>query len=421
MAEPALTPPPRLRPRRARVRALLALAAGVALAHAWLVDELGERMAQASRSAPPARLEAVYARQIVPQAPVVTPAAAPPAPAPAARRPRAVTPVAPVAPAASRPQPEPDPGPIPEPTPEPAPEPLPQPLPQPSPEPAFPLAAASAPEPEAGVSGAQADAITQAAGASGPPAFVWPPSTRMRYVLTGNYRGEVHGSAQVEWIKAGDRYQVHLDVVIGPSFAPLLTRRMSSDGLITPDGLVPQRYDEITRTGLRTRQATVRLTPQGVTLANGTEVPAQAGVQDTASQFVQLTQRFMREPGLLQPGQSLSFPLALPRHMNPWVYEVQAAERLATPFGEVEVFPLKPRRPDKPTRDLRVEIWYAPALQYLPARILIRQDDATFVDLMIEKLPEQAQAEGQATRGEAGASRSGAGQEPVSKGPGSGP
>jgi hypothetical protein len=35
-------------------------------------------------------------------------------------------------------------------------------------------------------------------------------------------------------------------------------------------------------------------------------------------------------------------------------------------------------------------MWVAPTLQYLPVRILIRQSAETFVDLNIEKLPEQA-------------------------------
>ncbi len=33
--------------------------------------------------------------------------------------------------------------------------------------------------------------------------FAWPASTRVTYVLTGNYRGEVSGQAQVEWIRVG--------------------------------------------------------------------------------------------------------------------------------------------------------------------------------------------------------------------------
>ena len=67
----------------------------------------------------------------------------------------------------------------------------------------------------------------------------WPPSTRLSYELTGNYRGPVNGNAQVEWIRQASRYQVHLDVSVGPSFAPLITRHMSSDGELTAAGIVP--------------------------------------------------------------------------------------------------------------------------------------------------------------------------------------
>jgi hypothetical protein len=35
-------------------------------------------------------------------------------------------------------------------------------------------------------------------------------------------------------------------------------------------------------------------------------------------------------------------------------------------------------------------MWFAPSLQYLPVRILIRQDAQTYVDLLIDRLPEQA-------------------------------
>jgi hypothetical protein len=38
-------------------------------------------------------------------------------------------------------------------------------------------------------------------------------------------------------------------------------------------------------------------------------------------------------------------------------------------------------------------MWVAPSLQYLPVRIVIRQDAETFVDLLLERLPQQA-AEG---------------------------
>ena len=35
------------------------------------------------------------------------------------------------------------------------------------------------------------------------------------------------------------------------------------------------------------------------------------------------------------------------------------------------------------------DVWFAPTLQYLPVRLLIRQDEDTYVDLMIDRLPQQ--------------------------------
>ncbi|MCW7541778.1 DUF3108 domain-containing protein, partial [Aquabacterium sp. A7-Y] len=258
-------------------------------------------------------------------------------------------------------------------------------------EPAEPASVAEAPEtPASAVAGAASEAATAAEGGASGPAFEWPPSTRMSYSLTGNYRGPVHGSAQVEWVRQDEHYQVHVEVKIGPSFAPLMSRRMSSDGLITPEGLAPMRYDEWTRFGLSRRQARVLFESDRVTLNSGRQVAALPGVQDSASQFVQLTQRFLRRPQLLQVGQAVEVPLALPRRQDRWYYDVIGEETLETPFGRIAAFHLKPRRELPGRGELSAEIWFAPSLMYLPVRIRIRQDAETFVDLMISKLPEQA-------------------------------
>ena len=63
---------------------------------------------------------------------------------------------------------------------------------------------------------------------------------------------------------------------------------------------------------------------------------------------------------------------------------------LDTPAGPVHTLHVKPRRESRPGGDLTAEMWVAPSLQYLPVRLLIRQDAETFVDLLIERLPEQA-------------------------------
>ncbi len=223
------------------------------------------------------------------------------------------------------------------------------------------------------------------------PAFEWPPSTRLSYVLTGYYRGAVHGFAQVEWLREGERYQVHLEVIVGLPVAPFMTRRMSSDGRLGPDGLVPWRYDEVTRIAWRPeRVATVTFDATGLRLADGRWHPRPAGVQDTASQFVQMAYLFNLEPDRLTPGRTLALPLALPRRVDTWVYDVLDEESIDTPFGPLAAIPLKPR-PLPDSRDtLSAEVWIAPSLRFLPVRLRIRQDAETFVDLVLSRAPEIA-------------------------------
>jgi hypothetical protein len=263
---------------------------------------------------------------------------------------------------------------------------------------ALPVPEAAAPLPELAALAASPSAVATeaaaAAAASAPASsanFEWPPSTRISYRLNGNYRGPVEGQAQVEWLRSGSRYQVRMDLSIGPSFAPLMSRRVSSDGEITDLGLRPRRYDEETKVVLRDpRRLTIHMDGERVQLPGGAERPRPAQLQDSASQFVQLTWLFTMQPELLQAGRSIEVPLALPRVVEVWTYDVVGSETLATLAGPVLAWHVKPRREPKPGSDLTAEIWVAPSLQYLPVRILIRQDADTWIDLSISKLPEQA-------------------------------
>ncbi len=246
------------------------------------------------------------------------------------------------------------------------------------------------PPAEASPSATLADAASGAQGSA--PPFEWPASTRVSYVLTGNYRGEVSGQAQVEWIRLDDRYQVNLDLLVGPEFAPLITRRMTSEGSFAASGLVPARYDEDTQVVFRERRrVSVGFEPDAVVLADGQRRERLEGVQDTASQFIQLTYLFSTRPELLRVGSTITFPLALPRTMDRWTYDVVEEQSLVTPFGPLQAFHLKPRpRGPRKANELSAEIWIAPDLRYLPVRIRIEQDAATFIDLMISTKPEMA-------------------------------
>ena len=360
---------------------LLAVLLGHALLVWWVqVNTLGWG---AGDAALPPRIDVSFVRELNQATP---PSVAPAPAAPPAGR-QALRKAKPPPLAASAPEPPLEP--------EPEPEPVAEAPPQPEPAASTVLIVAAATPVVDAASAPAGEASAAAASAPTPPAaspaFEWPPSTRLSYRLSGNYRGEVSGSARVQWVRQGLRYQVHLDLLIGPSFAPLISRRMTSDGELSAEGLAPRRYDEATRVMFQSpRIVTLLFEPERITLANGNTRATLPGVQDPASQFVQMTWLFTMQPQRLRVGSTVTMPLALPRRVDRWVYDVLGDEVLQTPFGALPTVHLKPRLGERRANELSAEIWFAPTLQYLPVRIRIAQDVDTFIDLLIDTPPLQA-------------------------------
>ena len=87
-------------------------------------------------------------------------------------------------------------------------------------------------------------------------------------------------------------------------------------------------------------------------------------MQDTASQFVQLTWLLHAcIPRCCAVGNTVEMPLALPASVDRWTYDVVGSETLHTPFGAVEAFHLKPRRDARAGGELTAEMWFAPSLR----------------------------------------------------------
>lgn len=210
----------------------------------------------------------------------------------------------------------------------------------------------------------------------------WPPSTRLSYQLTGYYRGELSGDAQVAWQRDGSRYQAQVTMTVG-----LLVRTtLTSQGDITSAGLVPRQYEEL----LGNRRRAVRLADDTITLANGTQLPRPEGVQDTASQFVALTQRFATGQAALVTGESVRYWMARPGGVDAWDYRVVGSEQLSLPqLGEVTAYHLKPQPLKTPRGSIVAEMWFAPSLQYLPVRIRIAFNEDSHVDLLVRTIEQR--------------------------------
>ncbi len=350
--------------------ALAGLTAAVIAAHAWLLNGARELHDQWLPETPePERIQAAFVRELAP-APPPPPATAPPKDGPEGAPPRHIE---------SMPALGAGPAPLP------------------------PEAAASEPPPELqALAMPTAPAVSDAVG-EWRPGIEWPLSTELDYRLTGDFRGAIYGDASVQWLRDGSHYQVHLEAWIGPKIAPLMSRRMSSDGEISPLGLVPRRFDEVTG-GLAggKRQSTLLFDTGGVRLANGRREPVPDGTQDAASQFVQFTWLFLTGRQTAQGELLIQQPLALPRNVHLWRYRVTGLEDVVTPLGTIAAWHVDSDMDD--TRgDMQAEFWLAPSLQYLPVRVRIWQnrpaDPRTHIDLVLKAPPRQALAPSPAASG----------------------
>jgi hypothetical protein len=211
----------------------------------------------------------------------------------------------------------------------------------------------------------------------------WPVDTRLNYRLGGQFRsGELHGAAWVQWLRQGDRYETRVDIDITLLASLVLT----SQGEVAPQGLIPRAYEELRRSGPRA----VRLADETITLGDGRRVPRPDGVQDTASQFVELSHRFATGQDRLEVGRSVSFWMARPGGVDLWTYDIVERETLQTgQLGAVEAFHLKPRTIVNPRGNITAELWFAPSLQYLPVRIRVSMGEGTYVDLMVDRIEQR--------------------------------
>nr|WP_236599996.1 DUF3108 domain-containing protein [Ramlibacter alkalitolerans] len=251
----------------------------------------------------------------------------------------------------------------------------------PEPPASAPEAAASAPQPAASATVAAASAPAGEAAALDQ----WPTDTRLTYDVTGEYRNPVSGTAHVQWQRDGSRYQVRLDVTI--RVVVPITQTLTSQGEVTPAGLIPRAYEEM-RTGGKRR--VTQLGDQVVVLGNGTTVPRPAGVQDTASQFVELAQRFATGRDVLAVGRTVKMWLARPGGVDEWTYDVTEREVLSLPLmGDVETFHLKPRALVNPRGNITAEMWFAPSLQYLPVKIKVIMGTEAWLDLVVDRIEQR--------------------------------
>lgn len=373
------------RMNRQRKLALWAVVAAVLLGHALLTRGVMRHMAEAQGDDAP-RIERMQA-ELVADMKLTAPPIVAPLPPPAEQPQTQSQAPEPPASAASKPTPpkrkKPKP---PEVTPS-------QPLPEP-------VLVASAPEaPTAASEPVQAAASAATTTAEAEPAkgpvFEWPKATRVTFRMEGYLRGPIHGSSLVEWVRQDNKYQVHVDAYAGPSFAPLASQRWTSEGVITPKGLLPSRFESVNKLLVKSSTPKVVLfEDKELVMPGGERLEKLTDVQDPASHYIQMAYELMQGKLTLEVGKTIEMPVADTRKQRMLVYDVDGTETLLTPLGMIETYKLRPRTTKTSKgEDVMAELWIAPALQYLPIRMLIRIGDQTYFDMQMDKAPQQSPAD----------------------------
>lgn len=180
------------------------------------------------------------------------------------------------------------------------------------------------------------------------------------------------GDARLHWTRDGPHYEAWL---IQRSPAGVRTQR--SAGAVTDQGLQPRRHSDQPAPG-GSEQAT-HFEPSAVSDAPGqirfsSNQPAQAlqaGAQDRLSVLLQLAAwaagRARTTPARWGPGAQFRVQVAGVRDAAVWTFRVEGVEPLLLPGGSMDTWRLT--RPPTGPYEPSLEVWLAPALDYLPVRL----------------------------------------------------
>ena len=178
-------------------------------------------------------------------------------------------------------------------------------------------------------------------------------------------------NAELLWRNSGESYNARLNF---SAFGQ--NRSQTSRGLISDVGLAPERFSD----KYRSEVAAHFNYPQGkVTFsANTPDAPLLTGAQDRLSVLIQLGALVASEPKRYGPGTTLTIQTVGPRDADLWLFTFETTEPLELPGGTLQGLKLV-RNPREPF-DQKVEVWLAPKLGYLPARIRITETNGDSID-----------------------------------------
>lgn len=212
---------------------------------------------------------------------------------------------------------------------------------------------------------------------SPPPAFTAMNSGAHLYKVIFTKSGNSNqGKALVKWQQDGEKYT--LAMTASMLFIDVFT--WGSTGLMSAMGLQPERFSD-----KRYRKSEVaahfdRAQGKIIFSANTPEAALLAGAQDRISVIWQIAGMLSADPKRYPPGNTFSLQTVSSTDAEPWLFTVNESETLNSEKGPQVAVRLtrNPRR----EFDQKIELWFVPALNYLPARFRFTETNGDYVDVV---------------------------------------
>jgi hypothetical protein len=222
---------------------------------------------------------------------------------------------------------------------------------------------------------AQAAAPAQASAAAAGARFSVPPSGDLHYNTF--YNGVENAPGTIHWASNGDGYEMVVSIPL-----PFVgTFSYESHGRLDAFGLAPERYSE--KRGHRPEEVTTfdRSAKRIGFTRTSARLALPDGAQDRFSMVMQLASLVRGDPDAYQRGVTRSFYVVDDDSGELWPIETIGDESIRTAEGFLPArhFMRLPRH-DGDRR--RIDVWLAPSLGWLPARIVQTEPNGSQIELV---------------------------------------
>jgi len=209
-----------------------------------------------------------------------------------------------------------------------------------------------------------------------------PAAARYIYRTTNSELRLVSGETTVDWSLGDDgRFQLRL----ATTAVGVTVLELQSQGNLRAFGLAPERYTE-----KRVRRGTVATNfdwdGRRVTFsARAHERPLLDGIQDRISFQFQLMLLGQARPDLFREGRQTVLQMASRDDVSTYRFRSEGRTSTVTGIGELQT--VKIERISADESDARIEVWLAPALGWLPARLRFTDRYGRITESVLESMP----------------------------------